>query len=234
MKSWSSSSLRVLSGAAIAIAVVAPAMAQSTDLMSLGDGELRSELESRYSASLAATLDPAIVNATDTRYMWASEAKVQCAIAIGFVKNDLRDADSIRKCDAAYLRWYAPPAPMVPPPPPAPAAVCNTTNFLVFFDWDSAEITPEAATTLDSAIAGLADCSTVSLTLGGFTDTSGSDNYNMGLAGRRNDTVRSYLTSRGVAADAISSSAFGETNLRVPTADGVRELQNRRVEISVQ
>lgn len=234
MKSWSSRSLRVLSGAAIAIAIAAPAWAQSTDLMSLGDRELRSELESRYSASLAATLDPAVVNATDTRYMWASEAKVQCAIAIGFMKNGLRDADSIRKCDAAYLRWYAPPAPMVPPPPPAPAAVCTTNNFLVFFDWDSAEITPEAATILDSAIAGVADCGNVSLTLGGYTDTSGSDNYNMGLAGRRNDAVRSYLTSRGVAATAINSSAFGETNLRVPTADGVRELQNRRVEISVQ
>lgn len=233
MNSWSKHGLRMVAGVAVAIA--APAFAQSgTDLMSLSDGELKSELETRYSASLAATLDPAVVNSTDTRYIWASEAKVQCAIAIGFMRNDLRDADSIRKCDAAYLRWMAPPAPPPPPPPPPAERVCNTGNFLVFFDWDSAEITPEAATTLDSAIAGLADCGNVTVSLGGYTDTSGSDNYNMGLAGRRNDAVRSYLTSRGVAASNVSSSAFGETNLRVPTADGVRELQNRRVEISVQ
>ena len=231
MKSW-----QVLAGVSVlATVVTVPAFAQeAVDLQSLDDGTLRSELGMRYEASLAATLDPAIVNATDTRYMWASEAKVQCAIAIGFMKNDLRDADSIRKCDAAYLRWMAPPAPPTPPPPPPPPAVCNTGSFIVFFDWDSAEITPEAANTLDSAIAGLADCSTVTVTLGGYTDTSGSDNYNMGLAGRRNDSVTSYLTSRGVMDSAISSSAFGETNLRVPTADGVRELQNRRVEINVQ
>ncbi|HEX2794187.1 MAG TPA: OmpA family protein [Croceicoccus sp.] len=212
----------------------AQAQAQSgSNLSSLDKGELRNELERRYDASLAATLDPAVVNSTDTRYMWASEAKVQCAIAIGFLKRGEKDEDSIRKCDAAYLRWMAPPPPPPPPPPPA-AVVCNTGNFLVFFDWDSAEITPEAATTLDGAIAGLADCPSVTVNLGGYTDTSGSDGYNMGLAGRRADSVRSYLTARGVADTAITSASFGEKNLRVPTADGVRELQNRRVEINVQ
>jgi outer membrane protein OmpA-like peptidoglycan-associated protein len=54
----------------------------------------------------------------------------------------------------------------------------------------------------------------------------------VGLSQRRDDAVREYLTSHGVAANAISARAFGETNQRVPTADGVRELQNRRVEIT--
>ncbi|RVQ64752.1 OmpA family protein [Croceicoccus ponticola] len=236
MKSWPKHSWYVLASvSAAAFVISAPASAQSgSDLMSLDDGSLKSELEMRYDASLAATLDPAVVNAIDTRYMWASEAKVQCAIAIGFMKNDLRDEDSIRKCDAAYLRWMAPPAPLAPPPPPPPPAACNTGNFIVFFDWDSAEITPEAASTLDGAIAGLADCSRISVQLGGYTDTSGSDGYNMGLAERRNAAVRSYLTARGLNDTIISSAAFGESKLRVPTADGVRELQNRRVELNVQ
>jgi outer membrane protein OmpA-like peptidoglycan-associated protein len=68
--------------------------------------------------------------------------------------------------------------------------------------------------------------------LAGHTDTSGSAAYNMGLAERRNDSVRDYLTSRGVPGSEITSEAFGENQLRVPTADGVRELQNRRVEIT--
>ena len=68
--------------------------------------------------------------------------------------------------------------------------------------------------------------------LAGHTDRSGSVTYNMGLAERRNASVQAYLAGRGVPEDRISSEAFGESQPRVPTADGVRELQNRRVEIT--
>jgi outer membrane protein OmpA-like peptidoglycan-associated protein len=54
----------------------------------------------------------------------------------------------------------------------------------------------------------------------------------MGLSQRRNASVRTYLTSHGIPDGAITSQAFGETMPRVPTADGVREPQNRRVEIT--
>ncbi|WP_245638490.1 OmpA family protein, partial [Croceicoccus bisphenolivorans] len=119
-----------------------------------------------------------------------------------------------------------------PPPPPAPAAVCNTGPYIVFFDWDSAEITPEAASILDSAIAAYSDCDSVPIMLAGYTDRSGSEQYNMGLAARRNASTRAYLTARSIPDASITSQAFGEANPRVPTADGVRELQNRRVEIT--
>jgi outer membrane protein OmpA-like peptidoglycan-associated protein len=68
--------------------------------------------------------------------------------------------------------------------------------------------------------------------LAGYTDRSGSPKYNLGLSQRRNTEVRSYLTTHGIPDGAITSQAFGEANPRVPTADGVRELQNRRVEIT--
>ena len=68
--------------------------------------------------------------------------------------------------------------------------------------------------------------------LAGHTDTSGSARYNQGLAERRNAAVRSYMTGRGVPAGQIMGQAFGETQPRVPTADGVREAQNRRVEVT--
>jgi outer membrane protein OmpA-like peptidoglycan-associated protein len=68
--------------------------------------------------------------------------------------------------------------------------------------------------------------------LAGYADRSGKPTYNQGLSERRNASVSAYLTSRGIPAGAISSQGFGETNNRVPTADGVRELQNRRVEIT--
>lgn len=68
--------------------------------------------------------------------------------------------------------------------------------------------------------------------LAGHTDRSGSNAYNEALAERRNMSVNQYLTGRGIPASRISSQAFGETQNRVPTEDGVRELQNRRVEVT--
>ncbi len=124
----------------------------------------------------------------------------------------------------------APPAPPLPPPPPAP--VCNKGPYIVFFDWDKSAITPEAATILDNAVTAYGNCASVPIMLAGYTDRSGSTKYNQGLSERRNMATRSYLSSHGIPDGSITSQAFGENNPRVPTADGVRELQNRRVEIT--
>jgi len=123
------------------------------------------------------------------------------------------------------------PAP-VPVPVPVPAPVCEKGPYIVFFDWDKSDITPEASTVLDSAVTAYANCASVPVMLAGYTDRSGSTQYNQGLSDRRNASATSYLTSHGVPGGAISSQGFGESNNRVPTADGVRELQNRRVEIT--
>jgi outer membrane protein OmpA-like peptidoglycan-associated protein len=110
--------------------------------------------------------------------------------------------------------------------------VCNKGPYIVFFDWDKSDITPEAATILDSAISAYANCDRVPIMLAGYADRSGTVKYNLGLSERRNTSVRAYLTARGIPDGSITSQAFGEANPRVPTADGVRELQNRRVEIT--
>jgi outer membrane protein OmpA-like peptidoglycan-associated protein len=68
----------------------------------------------------------------------------------------------------------------------------------------------------------------------GYTDTSGSPQYNMGLSIRRANAVAGELVRDGVPKSAISIQGFGQTHLLVPTADGVREPQNRRVEIIIQ
>jgi outer membrane protein OmpA-like peptidoglycan-associated protein len=123
-----------------------------------------------------------------------------------------------------------PPRPIAPPPPPKPA--CNTGPFIVFFDFDRSDVTPEAAGILNNAVTAYANCGVARVMLAGHTDTSGSASYNVGLAERRNMSVRSYMTSRGVSAGQIGGEAFGESQPRVPTADGVREAQNRRVEVT--
>jgi outer membrane protein OmpA-like peptidoglycan-associated protein len=65
----------------------------------------------------------------------------------------------------------------------------------------------------------------------GYTDRSGSDQYNQGLSVRRANAVAAELLRRGVPRNEIATRGFGESNPLVPTADGVREPQNRRVEI---
>jgi outer membrane protein OmpA-like peptidoglycan-associated protein len=102
----------------------------------------------------------------------------------------------------------------------------------VFFDFDRADVSAEASSILNNAVTAYANCGTARVMLAGHTDTSGSARYNQGLAERRNAAVRSYMTGRGVPAGQIMGQAFGETQPRVPTADGVREAQNRRVEVT--
>jgi outer membrane protein OmpA-like peptidoglycan-associated protein len=101
----------------------------------------------------------------------------------------------------------------------------------VFFDWDQSDITPEAASVLDNAVTAYGDCGSAQVMLAGHADKSGSASYNVGLSQRRNAAVRAYLESRGIGSGVISSEAFGESRPRVETADGVREPQNRRVEV---
>jgi OmpA-OmpF porin, OOP family len=68
----------------------------------------------------------------------------------------------------------------------------------------------------------------------GYTDTSGTARYNQGLSVRRAQAIAAELVRNGVPATAISIRGFGETNLLVPTGPGVREPQNRRVEIVIR
>ena len=104
--------------------------------------------------------------------------------------------------------------------------------FLVFFDWDKSIITPEAAAVLDRAAEQYAATGQTSVALAGHADKSGTDAYNVGLSQRRADAVKAYMASKGVADGSITTEAFGESRPLVDTADGVREPQNRRVEIT--
>jgi outer membrane protein OmpA-like peptidoglycan-associated protein len=207
---------------------------QSLD--SLDMGGLRGALQQRYDAALAETTDAAIVNANDPRYLWASEAKAQCGIALGFTKSSTRDATSIHKCAIAadmMTRVPAPRAPL-PPPPPPPRVTCNNNPGLVFFDWDSDAVPADARQTIQFVSQNAAPCGWRNFTVVGHADKSGSDDYNLGLSRRRADAVAQLMTSMGIGQGQITTDAKGESQPRVPTADGVREPQNRRVEITVK
>jgi outer membrane protein OmpA-like peptidoglycan-associated protein len=116
-------------------------------------------------------------------------------------------------------------------PPPPPAA---PKNFLVFFNFNKSDLTGDARTIIKSAAAEAANEHTTKLTVTGHTDTVGSDAYNMRLSMRRAVSVQKELIVDGVPEGEIAIFAKGKRDLLVPTADGVKEPQNRRVQIVLE
>jgi outer membrane protein OmpA-like peptidoglycan-associated protein len=129
---------------------------------------------------------------------------------------------------------YAFGVPTPPPPAPAPVAApapAPVRTYLVFFDWDKADLTARARQIIAEAAQASTRVQTTRIEVNGYTDKSGTPQYNQALSIRRANNVAAELVRLGVAKSAISIQGFGETHPLVPTADGVREPQNRRVEI---
>lgn len=118
-----------------------------------------------------------------------------------------------------------PPLPPAPPPPPPPKV------YLVFFDWDKYNITPEGQQIIALAAQQYKAGGSVRLQVTGYTDLSGSAGYNQRLSERRANAVANALAALGVARNDMVVTGRGMNDPRVPTAPGVREPQNRRVEI---
>jgi len=125
-------------------------------------------------------------------------------------------------------------APEAAPPPPPPAAPATTPSFMVFFDWDRSDLSQQALQTLQQVSAAYKQRGSARVVATGHADRSGPDDYNMALSLRRANAVKAALVRDGVPVSAIDESWHGKENPRVPTADGVREPQNRRVEIVLQ
>ncbi len=127
------------------------------------------------------------------------------------------------------------PQPLPEPPPPAipapPAAATASRTYLVFFDWDRADLSARARQIVAQAAQASTQTQTTRLEVNGYTDLSGTAAYNRKLSLRRAETVESELVKDGVARGDIHIHGFGETDPLVQTAQGVREPQNRRVEI---
>jgi iron complex outermembrane recepter protein len=119
-------------------------------------------------------------------------------------------------------------APYVPPPVVAPAA---PRSYLVFFDFNKSDLTPQATEIVDTAAKNAGPAKVTQLTVTGHTDTVGSDAYNMRLSRRRAESVAAQLEKDGIPSSEIEIVAKGKRDLLVPTGDGVREPQNRRVQI---
>ncbi|MFA5123109.1 OmpA family protein [Zavarzinia sp.] len=133
-----------------------------------------------------------------------------------------------------YNFGVAPAAPVAAPAAaPAPAAEV-ARSYIVFFDWNSTVITPEAKAIIADAANAATSLGVARIELTGHADRSGSARYNQKLSLKRADAVKAVLVGMGVPAAGITTIGKGESAPLVPTPDGVREPQNRRVEIVLQ
>jgi outer membrane protein OmpA-like peptidoglycan-associated protein len=154
----------------------------------------------------------------------------------GTVGGKLKVSDDFNHSVLIGLR-YAFNVPQPPPPPaptPAPVAApapAPARTYLVFFDWDKSDLTDRAKQIIAEAAQNSTHVQYTRIEVNGYTDLSGTAAYNLKLSVRRATAVEGELVRDGVPQSAIDIHGYGEDHPLVPTAAGVREPQNRRVEI---
>ena len=145
--------------------------------------------------------------------------------------------DDIAGCQGAFLETIAALEDAMKPEPvaaaPAPAPEPEVRTFMVMFDYDDATLTSSANEKLASAISYAGGIDNAKFEVSGHADRAGESDYNSSLAKVRADAVAAALKKAGVDEASISVASFGEAQPMVPTPDGARSPQNRRVEITV-
>jgi OmpA-OmpF porin, OOP family len=105
---------------------------------------------------------------------------------------------------------------------------------MVFFDWGKSEVDKQYDAALDQIVTAMGSQAGATLLVDGHSDRSGPSGANLASSRKRAEAVRDALILRGVRGDAIRVLASGENGAMITTADGVREPQNRRVDVRVE
>jgi outer membrane protein OmpA-like peptidoglycan-associated protein len=119
-------------------------------------------------------------------------------------------------------------------PPPTPAPIKKKIVLRgVNFDFDKSNIRPDAVPILDEAAKTLKEYGDVTVSVDGYTDSIGTEEYNQRLSVRRANAVKEYLEKQGVAASRMTARGFGESNPVATNETAEGRAQNRRVELIV-
>jgi len=219
--------------------------ARPVALTSIDDRDTRFAYQGLLGVSYAA--GPQLRLWLDYRYFATQDPNFQRSAGVAF------DSEYRAHAVMAGIRYLlnpaqaargAAPAPAAPPPAATPAPQPSASraslptslqrNFLVFFDWNKSELTGEARRTVAEAAASAKAGNVARIVATGHADRSGPERYNQRLSERRAASVRVELVRLGIPDSQIVTLGKGETSPLSPTADGVREPQNRRVEVVLQ
>ena len=200
-------------------------------------------------AGLSYKLMPSLDLFGDYRYFATQALDLTTSSGVGV------DADYASHAIMIGFRWNFGGEKSAPPPKPKPIKVAEPEpmkvvepepvkapepevmapevprTYIVFFDFDRSNLTPEALAIVIAAAQNAQTPGITRIEATGHADRAGPDAYNMRLSSMRAESVKAELMRRGISAGDIAISAEGENNPLVQTNDGVREPQNRRVEI---
>ena len=137
--------------------------------------------------------------------------------------------DAIEALKVAMTPAPVPKAEPAPPPPPP----MKPETFMVYFAFDSTELTAASNIVLDNIMRAVKKMGAKDLAVTGHADRAGPEEYNLGLSLRRASAVLDALGARGADPAKVSLAGRGEAEPAVATPDGVAEPANRRVEIIV-
>ena len=138
--------------------------------------------------------------------------------------------DGTDKCPTVYAKT----ADGCPEPVVEPAPVGAPQKLVlgdVLFETNKAALTQDSTATLDQAAASLQDWGDVKVEVAGYTDNTGTAEYNEKLSERRADAVRTYLIGKGIAADRLIGKGYGESSPVGDNATVEGRSENRRVEL---
>jgi OmpA-OmpF porin, OOP family len=127
-----------------------------------------------------------------------------------------------------------PPPPPQPPPPPPPVAPVKSEIKLprVHFETDSAKLLPDSTESLDSAVGILKKNPELVIEVVGHTDSSGSQQHNLGLSQRRAESVLQYLKEHGVT-NKMTARGYGENEPIADNKTAEGRAANRRVGLHI-
>ncbi|MBN8531844.1 MAG: OmpA family protein [Alphaproteobacteria bacterium] len=146
---------------------------------------------------------------------------------------DVAKVERLKQEFYAAVEALKPAMPTVEAPMPAAEAAPApaNTSYIIFFGLNSAKLDQDAERIVLTVVEDLKNTRDYEVILNGHTDRSGKAMHNLALSQKRADAVKGSLVKKGLAEKAITTFAFGESDPKVPTADGVKEAKNRRVEI---
>jgi len=122
----------------------------------------------------------------------------------------------------------------MPEPMPAPDIEAPSTNYIIYFGFDSAELTKDASSTIGDAVAATRQMKYTNVTVSAHTDRAGASTYNQDLAQKRALATVDMIRRFGGVNLNINIKNFGENMLAAKTVDGVKDGRNRRVEIVLE
>ncbi len=112
-----------------------------------------------------------------------------------------------------------------------PEVEAASTHYVIYFDFDSAELSKDATSTIGDAVAATRQMKLTDMVVSAHADRAGASRYNQKLAQKRALTVVDMVRRFGGVNLNINIENHGENQLAAKTVDGVKEGRNRRVEI---